>query len=199
VPYTIVSRGRVLGTTDFEYTRWRKGFRGGTFSPAPDVASLMEIAVGVSPAANSFGTRLREMDRQADRGWPTLGARSPHFKMTTEHADLASACDRERSLELELRAPDGSLIATEWIAIQDTEFLLSLADGDVSDAEWYDEWPDDESPISAADLSDLDDMELFDESDSWDDELDLDWIDQPDEPFPRYQIFVTLVNDANMP
>jgi hypothetical protein len=139
VPYTVVSRGRVLGTTELEYARWRKGFRGGSFSPAADAAGLVEIAVGVSPATITLGKKIREMDRDPDQGSATIAARAPRLKATTEHADLASACDHEAALELELRSPDGSLIATEWIALQDTEFLLSLDEGDFPDADDLDD------------------------------------------------------------
>jgi hypothetical protein len=199
VPYTVVSRGRVLGTTELEYTRWRKGFRGGSFLPAENAASLVEIAVGVSPATITLGKKIREMDRQADQDSATTAARLPRLKATTEHADVVSACDREAALELELRAADGSLIATEWIALQDTEFLLSLDDGEIPDDEDYDEWSDDDSNISTTGMSVFDEDDLFNECERWSEELDSDWADEPEKPFPRYQIFVALVNDHAVP
>jgi hypothetical protein len=189
----------VLGTTELEYTRWRKGFRGGSFSPAPNAANLVEIAVGVSPATITLGRKIREMDRQADQDSPTMAARLPRLRATTEHADVVSACDREAALELELRAPDGSLIATEWIALQDTEFLLSLDDGEIPDDEDYDEWSDDDSNISTAGMSVFDEDDLFNECERWSEEFDSDWADEPEKPFPRYQIFVALVNDDAVP
>ena len=199
MPYTVVSRGRVVGTTELEYTRWRKGFRGGSFSPAEDAASLLEIAVGVSPATIALGKKIREMDRRVDQGSPTIAAHVPHLKATTEHADLASAGDREEALELELRAPDGSLIATEWIALQDTEFLLSLDDDDLADTDEFDEWSDSDSNISTTSMSVFDEDDLFNECERWSEEFDLDWADEPEKPFPRYQIFVALVNDDAVP
>jgi len=199
VPYTVVSHGRVLGTTELEYTRWRKGFRGGSFLPATDAAGLMEIAVGVSPACFTLSRKIREMDRQLDQGSPTIAARLPRLKATTEHADVASACDREEALELELCGPDGSLIETEWIALQDTEFLLSLADGDVSEPDWSDDGWDPELEMSLDEMSDFDDDDEFDDPVPWDEDFDLERADQPETPFPRYQIFVTLVDDAAVP
>jgi hypothetical protein len=189
----------VLGTTEFEYARWRKGFRGGSFSPAADAANLVEIAVGVSPATITLGKKIREMDRQADQNSPTMAARLPHLKATTEHADVVSACDREAALELELRAPDGSLIATEWIALQDTEFLLSLDDGEIPDAEDYDEWSDSDSSISTTGMSTFDEDDLFNECEHWREDLDFERSDEGETPFPRYQIFVALVNDDAVP
>lgn len=196
VPYTVVSRGRVLGTTDLEYARWRKGFRGGSFLPADDAADLMDIAVGVSPASIALGKKVRDMDRGPEQSSPTVAAR--RTKATTEHADLASALDREAALELELRGPDGSVIETEFIDLQDTEFLLSLSGDDFGEPDWCDELLDFDSEISAGNISDLDDDDLFDD-DSWSEEFDSDWTDEPETPFPRYQIFVTLVDDADVP
>lgn len=46
----------------------------------------------------------------------------------TACADLCSAVDQEAALKLELRSPDGALIATEEIGIIDTHYLLSLAE-----------------------------------------------------------------------
>jgi hypothetical protein len=167
--------------------------------PAADAASLMEIAVGVSPASIALGKKIREMDRRADQGSPAIAARVPYSKATTEHADLAAAGDREQALELELRAPDGSLIATEWIALQDTEFLLSLDDDDFPDTDEFDEWLERESSDSATGMSVFDEDDLLNECERWSEEFDLDWDDEPEKPFPRYQIFVALVNDDAVP
>jgi hypothetical protein len=207
VSYTIVSRGRVLGTTEFEYRRWREGIRGGSFVPAADAAHLVDIAVGVSPAAITLGKKFREMDRQRDQALSTGAWRSPHHRATTEHADLASACDHEGALELELRGPDGALIETDWIALQDTEFLLSLNDDDLAETECCDDWSDDGLELSAAGISGLDDDEVFgemfdetdDEGEPWSDDCDLEWTDEVEKPFPRYQIFVTLRDDDAVP
>lgn len=40
------------------------------------------------------------------------------------------------ALELELRGPDGAAVRAEWIAIQDTHFLLSLPDPEECDDDW---------------------------------------------------------------
>ena len=202
--YTVVSRGRVLGTTELEYARWRERFRGGNFSPAADAASLMEIAVGVSPACFTLSKRISHADRDPDWRSPVIVAGASRIEATTEYADFVSACDREGKIELELHGPDGSLIETEWIALQDTELLLSLAAGDLSEPDWSDEsWNHEfETPIDMRDIDDDDDDDdddLIAEPGLWDEEFDVEWADEPDTAFPRYQIFVGLVDDAAVP
>jgi hypothetical protein len=68
-----------------------------------------------------------------DRLMPTMtGARGAPIDVqrTNEfaEADAAAAQVHFDSLELELRAPDGSVVATEWIDVRDTALLLSLGD-----------------------------------------------------------------------
>lgn len=196
--YTVVSHGRVLGTTEFEYRRWKKCHRGGSFLPAAEAADLIEIAVGVSPTTFALGKKMREMDRQRDQASPAVAARMPHFTATTEHADFESACDRQDRLELELRAPDGSLIPTESISIRDTEFLVSVSEDEESELE-YDEWSEDEWELSEAELDCLDDEDMFDEIEGWADDYEFDWNEEPEKPFPRYQILVTLLVDKDVP
>jgi hypothetical protein len=188
----------VLGATEFEYRRWKKCHRGGSFLPAAEAADLIEIAVGVSPATFALGKKMREMDRQRDQASPAVAARLPHLTATTEHADLESACDRQDRLDLELRAPDGSLIPTEWISIRDTEFLLSVSEDDDSELE-CDDWSEDEWEVSDAEIGSLDEDDMFDEIEGWVDEYESEWNEGPEKPFPRYQILVSLLADEDVP
>lgn len=199
VLYTVVSRGRVLGTTELEYARWRERFRGGSFSPATDAASLMELAVGVSPACFTLSKKIGRADREIDWGSPVVVAGTSRVEATTEYADFASACDRSGAIELELHGPDGSLIETEWIALQDTELLLSLAAADLPEPDAGDELWNDESESSLSDILDVDDDDLIAEPDRWDEEFDVEWVDEPDDALPRYQVFVGLVDDSAVP
>jgi len=187
----------VLGTTEFEYRRWKKCHRGGSLLPAAEAADLIEIAVGVSPTTFALGKKLREMDRQRDQASPAVAARLPHLTATTEHADFESACDRQDRLDLELRAPDGSLIPTECIALHDTEFLISVSD-DESELE-YDEWSESDWELSEAEFNSLEQDDTFDEIEGWADEYDSEWNEEPEKPFPRYQILVTLLSDKDVP
>ena len=196
VSYTVVSHGRVLGTTEFEYVRWKKGLRGGSFSPADDAADLMEIATGVSPTVFALGKKLREMDRERDEAAPAFATGRPRRARTTEDADFDAACDRQERLDLELRGPDGSLIETEYISLRDTEFLLSVVDDDPELD--YDEWSEDEWEFSDEEMDEFDD-DMFDEIESWAGEEDFEWNDEPEKPFPRYQILVSLIRDGDVP
>jgi len=98
-------------------------------------------------------------------------------------------------LELELHGPDGSLIETEDIGIRDTEFALSLVNADV-ERELDEELALDEDNPSSDELGELE-QEMLGEHDEW--SLDLDpGCDEPPRPFPRYQIFVQLIDDADV-
>ena len=194
VVYTVVSRGRVLGTTELEYVRATERSRAGSFWPEPGVESLMEIAVGVSPALMT-AYKAELFDPPDDYDERTRAARAARQKATTEHADVQSAYDREEALELELHGPDGSLIETEDIGIRDTEFALSLVNADV-ERELDEELALDEDNPSSDELGELE-QEMLGEHDEW--SLDLDpRCDEPPRPFPRYQIFVQLIDDADV-
>jgi hypothetical protein len=196
VVYTVVSRGRVLGTTELEFMYRRDRLRCGGFWPAPGVENLMEVAVGVSPAILT-AYKANVFDPPDDHDPRAGAACAARQKATTEHADVQSAYDREKALALELHGPDGSLIETEDIGIRDTEFALSLVDADV-EHELNGEFDWDESEPSFDEFDEFDefDDELFAEADDWADDCDPEWAEQPEKPFARYQIFVTLVDDA---
>ncbi len=195
VVYTVVSRGRVLGTTELEYARCMERSRAGSFWPEPGVENLMEIAVGVSPALMT-AYKAESFDPPDDYDERTRAARAARLKATTEHADVQSAYDREEALELELHGPDGSLIETEDIGIGDTEFALSLVNAEF-ESELDEDLALDENDPSFAELQELE-QELLGEDDEW--SLDFDpECGEPEKPFPRYQIFVRLIDEADVP
>jgi hypothetical protein len=104
---------------------------------------------------------------------------------------IAAAFDWQRQFKFELRYPDGSIVPTEWIGLQDTERLFALG------AEEDEEAPDTES--------------CFD--DDWTDEPDWirarepDWTtERPDwmpdvevADLPRHQILVRLSAPSAIP
>ena len=194
--YTVVSRGRVLGTTELEYARTMERSRAGSFWPEPGVENLMEIAVGVSPALMT-AYKAELFDPPDDYDERTRAARAARQKATTEHADVQSAYDREDALELELHGPDGSLIETEDIGIRDTEFALSLANAEF-ECELDEEFALDEDDPSFDELRELE-QEMLGEHDEWSLASDPECGDEPERPFPRYQIFVQLIDDADVP
>jgi len=137
-------------------------------------------------------------DDQADGG-----AACP-LEQTTQYADMLAAIEHERGLSLELRGPDGKVIPTEDIFIQDSEYLLSLAD-EADEEDFYkntwDETMDlelDEELQASVDH----DLEILFPSGGVDDWESGDWVPERDEEpvdFPRYQIHVRLINDSDVP
>src|SRR5215813_4118634 len=103
--YTILSRGRPLGTTDLGFIYRPRGFRCGWLHPTPLGERLLPIASGVAPAL---------------RAEYLLGP-DPTF-----HADVLAASDQADALDLQLRREDGIVIETSDIGIIDTEYLLSI-------------------------------------------------------------------------
>jgi len=163
--YTLWSRGRLLGETNLGFVYRENGFRCGWLHPTELGDRLMEVASGVAPA-------LRAQ-------W-MIGSEA------TARADVLSAIDQAEALELQLRGPDGAVIATESIAIIDTHYLLSLAESDLDhgDAVDADEAPEIDSLLEAWSA----DRDLVN--------LQLPSDEEPD--FPRYQIQV-LVDQNSLP
>ena len=105
------------------------------------------------------------------------------------------------SLQLELRGPGGRVIQTEWIDVRDTEQLLALA-RDIPDEEF------DEAELDAETRAAIEhDVALIEEWDRerepeglWDDydrSVIREWQDTV--MFPRYQVQVRLIDDADVP
>lgn len=107
MPYTLWSRGRLLGETDLGFILRENRFRCGWIHPNELGERILPDATGVSPAM-----RVEFM----------IGPDE------TAHADVLAALDRKEALELELRGPDGRKIETEDIGIIDTHYLLALSD-----------------------------------------------------------------------
>jgi hypothetical protein len=165
--YTVWSRGRELGETDLGFAFRYNGMRCGWFHTTELGDRLMPMATAVSPALRTVYTVGRD---------PTVCA------------DLCSAIDQEEALALELRSPDGALIATEEIAIIDTHYLLSLAECDLRENDTLD--AEQESEIEAVE--------------SWSAENPLEtesieWSPADESDFPRYQIQVHLIDRDSVP
>ncbi|HVX38569.1 MAG TPA: hypothetical protein VHB25_03265 [Gemmatimonadaceae bacterium] len=174
MPYTLWSRGRLLGSSELDFAYREHGHRCGWFYPADGADGLCEIATGVSPAL------MKLYDDEHSR---------------TAQADVAAAVDRYDALELELHGPNGEVVACENIGLQDCEFLLTLADG-IDDDE-YDAWYAslDDAARAEFDASMEHDLALFDE---WfGDEPDRPW--EPQVEFPRYQLLVRFAEHDPAP
>lgn len=166
--YTLWSRGRLLGQTDLGFVYRAHGFRSGWFYPTPAGERLMPAATAVAPA-------LRLLHILGDD--PTV------------RADFRAAVDREQALELQLRGPNGAVIATESVGIADTHYLRSIAALTLQELE-SDEL-DTGDGVPGADAS-FDELEAFDPPTSVDEEGE-----EPDHP--RFQIQILLTNHDAIP
>jgi hypothetical protein len=162
--YTLWSRGRLLGETDLGFIYRENGFRCGWLHPNERGERLVPMATGVSPA-------LRVE-------W-IIGPDA------TASADVQPAIDQEEALELELRRPDGTVIATESIGIVDTHYLLSIPN---EDPEFGELDAESEAEIAAF-------MAEWNE----DDDFLTDADEGEETEFPRYQIQIRLVEGEWLP
>ena len=198
MPYTLWSRGRLIGHTDLGFVRVVPTTRMGWFHPTPVGEKVMPIAVAVPPVIQAYVERARQLDGDAT-------AVQAQLDRSTEGADLSAAFNHFEALEFELRREDGSVVPTDSIGIQDTHRLLGLA------REWendeVDDWSDVGDMLLEPSESDLEleraiehDAALIEE---WFAERDdfRDWaIGELNDPaFPRYQIYVELENSASIP
>jgi hypothetical protein len=124
MPYTLWSRGRLLGHTELDITCVQDHVRMGFIDPTPDGKRLLPDATGVPAAAHALARAAR---RAAHKREATL----------TEYADFVAACDRREALGLELRDEAGAPFRCEWIQINDTDDHSSADDDD----DLYDDEP----------------------------------------------------------
>jgi hypothetical protein len=131
MPYTIWSRGRLLGESDLGFVQIFENVRFGWFRPSPEGEQLMHVLTGAGPALMKLHKMMRNPLRQLMRGadGQSEGGFPRDIKQTTAYADLVSLIDEREALELELRGPDGKVIETDDIGIDDTEWKTSLASG----------------------------------------------------------------------
>lgn len=197
--YTVWSRGRLLGSTDLGYRYKPHRSRMGDFVPTELGEKLMPIATGLSPALVQLAQVSQAMDRPESSGLVPGEERLERLRRTTEWADYAAAEAQCEGLDLELRGPDGSVIATEWIGIRDTQIPLSL-DDDLFGDDWSSEGPAAFDPEREAALEKAieADRALLDEMHK-DSDDQHDWDEPPDCELPRYQIHVRLIDNRSVP
>lgn len=191
MPYTVWSRGRLIGQSTLGYKRAAPGLLAGDFEPSPLGEKLMPIITGVGPALKNLhrvaDDVVRIAEGQAD-GNPAE-AFPDDVRRTTEYADAMSLVDELDSLALELRDPDGAVVATESIAVNDTEYLLARArePDPLDDIELSPE-------LEEAIARDVEEM-LAREREvraNWDFEDDEEEAWRPEPIFARYQLLVVL-------
>jgi hypothetical protein len=197
--YTLWSHGRLLGGTDLAFARCFPKLRVGFFHPNDLGERLMPIACGVSPALHELSRLTRRLipNRHVTRRrtWDLETV----LRSSTEYADVAAAGAQEEGLELELRGPNGAVIPTESIGIRDTEYVMSTDFSE--DLSLYD--------VEAGGMSDPDaDAEMMAEVEEFLAELEANeaWQGSSEESgeekpsiWARYQIMVTLLDEADVP
>jgi hypothetical protein len=104
---------------------------------------------------------------------------------------VAAAFDWQRQFDFELRCPDGSIVATEWIGIQDTERLLAVGAEREEDTLDTDPWFDDDW-TDEPDWNNAGEPEWTPERPDW-----MPDVEAAD--LPRYQILVRLAAPSAIP
>ena len=128
MPYTLWSRGRLLGESDLGFVQVWENVRFGWFHPSPAGEKLMPVLTGTGPALMKLNKMMRNPMRAMMRGKDDEpDAEFPRdIRATTAYADLVSIVDELEGLELELRDPDGKVVEVEHMGIDDTEWKVSL-------------------------------------------------------------------------
>jgi hypothetical protein len=200
VRYTVWSRGRLIGDTDLGFIRLVDQARSGWFYPNADGERVMPTIAAVLPAMRAYLHR-DAVDAQGD------SFVHPAMYGSTTFADLAEAFQHLRSLDLELRREDGSVVPTSDVGIQDTQQLLELAhqdDDDLGAASWdaVDEVLERAEGDSQLDADIMHDLDLFAPGFEADyDDPATDWMpnDADNLQYPRYQIHVQLLRGDAIP
>ena len=191
--YTIMSGGRAIGTTELGFVRIWGPLRSGWFLPNPEGERLMPRITAMHAA---FQADAISREAPAEPGpLPELDGRSPH-------ADVLEALHHVDALDLTLHHPDGTLIPTQMVALQDTQQLLAwipLCEARDARRPWTPERDRADAEIDEAmehDLAVIEEIRAeLDGLEGDADELALEWDDLDDAPPPpgeRYQVFVML-------
>jgi hypothetical protein len=129
MPYSLLSRGRLFGQSDLSYAQAAPWMRAGDFIPSKLGHRLMPIILSVGPtlrALHEAAARVWLAERDPDETeWPDDWPAS--VKHSSEFADAVSLQDEIESLALALHDPDGNLVATESIWLQDSGPLIARA------------------------------------------------------------------------
>lgn len=118
----------MLGETDLGFVQVFANVKFGWFHPSRAGVQMMPVLTGVGPALhklyrmerNPVRALMRGVDHDPDGEFPR------DIRRTTAYADLVSIGDQIESMALELRGPDGKIVETEDIHIDDTEWKRSL-------------------------------------------------------------------------
>jgi len=164
MPYTLWSRGQLLGESELECAR-SPHHRSGGFWPTIVGSRLMPVATAMSRATSLLAAKSRDsrdgiIAEDAVDFFPGLDASCQgSVERSTEYADFAEAVDRLKELGLELRGPDGAVIPTQSIEICESEFLSDLVRREL-EIDFDESVPDDVSWNELdADADEIDDVD----------------------------------------
>lgn len=127
MPYTVWSRGRLLGHSSLSYAPSLPRIRAGDFEPTDVGESLLPILTGMGPAVEALVNVVGAHARPEVAATSESSGVPDTLRLTTEYADIRSLGDQLEQLALELRDPEGRPVRAALIGIQDTEHLLALA------------------------------------------------------------------------
>ena len=185
--YTISSRGRPIGTTELDFIRIDGLERSGWFHPTALGVELLPSIASPLPAMRAFMCRnVRDTD-----GRPIV---QNDFLSSSLFADLAEALQHADAMELALHRPDGTIVPTSEIGIQDTQRLAEhpwwrdlypVGEIPAADDEWFRE------SMSELDESPSDWLESSDD-DLPDGACDDAWVPDEEPSLPRYQVHLRL-------
>ena len=191
MPYTVWSRGRLVGESDLGYVRWNSRVRSGDFFATPFGETVISLMMESSVAL----TELEKVMRESPAG--EIDVTDPRWR--TANADIEAAENRREGLALELRDANGTVIETEYVDIRDTYLILQMSEerqmlderhADIFGEEMLD-------PELEADIEH--DLALF-EADGFFDDFECEpWRPDGEPELPRYQIHVSLLDDWAIP
>lgn len=129
MPYSLLSRGRLFGQSDLSYAQAAPWMRAGDFIPSELGHRLMPVILSVGPtfrALHDAAARAWLAERKpSEMEWPDDWPAS--VRQSSEFADAVSLQDEIESLALALHDPEGNLVATESIWLQDSGLFIGRA------------------------------------------------------------------------
>lgn len=151
--YTLWSHGELLGESALDYVRVFPLLRTGDLQVTPK--GLIVLDRLSQTHADAYQT-ARRLNREKSQGTADASDEKALF------ADLAAEQDQYEPLVLELRAPNGAVIATEDIWVRDVEYLLAIGAEADEELPGVDAAPDDS--LDADDVAAVEEMlERFEE------------------------------------
>ena len=142
MPYTLWSKGRLIGQTDLDFIANTAETKMGWFHPTEFGEQVMDVMTEPSRVIS---------------GWERGG------DVDAIRTDLTAAADRIEGLALELVSPEGQVLPVKDIGFNDTHRLLALA------AEYENEFEDEEisEELEASIAHDLELLDFDDDPTPW--------------------------------